>query len=400
LAKKQTARISKAVNLGWKSAVDFLLLTLAIYFVLRWGQHGRVMRFALTLVGLRLLAMLARQYEMLITASLLDGALLLAVLVLLIVYQPEIRRSLASLDILGRLLPPSGAPEQPSMRAVAAAAFSLAEKGCGALIVVQRRDPVDVFVTGATGLSGHISREILESVFQKESPVHDGATVIEDGTILCVGGILPLSQRTDLPQAYGTRHRAAVGLSEVCDAAVIVVSEERGEVTLVQGGKVEVFTRTDHLVERLRRTRVQTNEKNGERWHRWFTAHLKLKATAVLLGVLVWSLTVGMGRTVRTQWVPVEFVRVPAGLTIEEQSTESVRVQMRSSKWVFDSVTLSGMVARISLEGAKAGRQSIVVTPAALEPPPGIHVQTVTPERLVVVLRPELQKGGEGGQGK
>jgi diadenylate cyclase len=387
------------VNFGWKSAVDFLLLTLAIYFVLRWGQHGRVMCFAVTLVGLRLLAMVARQYDMFITASLLDGALLLAMLVLLIVYQPEIRRSLATLDIVGRLLPPPTAPDQPAMRAVASAAFSLAEKGCGALIVVQRRDPVDVFVTGATGLSGHISREILESVFQKDSPVHDGATVIDNGTILCVGGILPLSQRADLPQAYGTRHRAAVGLSEVCDAAVIVVSEERGEVSLVQRGQVEVFTRTDHLVEQLRRIRVGTTGTSGERWHRWFTAHLRLKVAAVLLTVLVWSLTLGVGRTVRTQWVPVEFVRVPAGLTIEEQSTETLRVQMRSSKWVFDSVTLSGMVARISLEGAKPGRQSIIVTPDALEPPPGIQVQTVTPERLVVVLRPE-PKNVEGSQSK
>ena len=111
----------------------------------------------------------------------------------------------------------------------------------GALIVVARRNAVTELVSGGITLEPQFQSEILQAIFQKTSPVHDGAVIVRGDRIMRAATVLPLTERERVPSYYGTRHRAAMGLSERCDALVVVVSEERGEVKLMEGRRIVRF---------------------------------------------------------------------------------------------------------------------------------------------------------------
>jgi diadenylate cyclase len=121
---------------------------------------------------------------------------------------------------------------------VVRAAQVLSARRTGALIVLERRTGLDDQVESGTPLDAAVSKELLTTIFQPTSPLHDGAVLIQQGRVSHAGAILPLTLRTDLPEGVGTRHRAAVGITEETDAAVIVVSEETGSISVVLGGEM------------------------------------------------------------------------------------------------------------------------------------------------------------------
>lgn len=201
----------------WQSIVDLLVLATAIYLLLRWGRDARAFRVSLAVVGLRVAAVLARQLDLAITGWILDAAMVAALIVVLLVYQTELRQALTRLDVMMWLLARPAPTASRLLRAIASAMFSLARARRGALVVISRREPVGELVEGGVSLGGEVSTEILEAIFRKVSPVHDGATLIEGDHISRVSTLLPLTQRRDVPEGYGTRHRAAMGLAERCD---------------------------------------------------------------------------------------------------------------------------------------------------------------------------------------
>lgn len=156
----------------------------------------------------------------------------MAALIFIVLFQPELRHALNRLEVTLRWPRRRGA-HRGALEAIATATFSLAAARRGAPIDIGRRDAVAELVRGGLPLGGQISLEILEAIFRKVSPAHAGAALIERDHIVRVGAVLPLAHSEDLPRLWSTRHRAAMGLAEQCDALVIVASEKRGEVTLV-----------------------------------------------------------------------------------------------------------------------------------------------------------------------
>ena len=216
-----------------------------------------------------------------LTVWVLDGATLAAVIVILIVFQAELRRALVRLDVIAWLLPQRQSIVAQSLQAVAAAAFSLAHARRGALMVVAGDAPLDELVEGGVPLGGAISTEILEAIFRKVSPVHDGAAIIKGDHIARVGTVLPLTQRRDVPHHYGTRHRAAMGLAERSDALVIVVSEERGEVSLASGRDIVALETPDALIQAIRQRREPHPIGRARRLRQALVGDLAVKAAAL-----------------------------------------------------------------------------------------------------------------------
>jgi uncharacterized protein (TIGR00159 family) len=236
----------------WQGLADFAVVAIAIYLLLIWAREARALRVGLGIVGLRAGSLLAQQLDLVLTTWVLDAASVVALILLLVVFQPELRRALLHLDLGLRRRSPATGGVTASLVSVCDAVFALANTGRGALIVLVRRDPVDSLVSGGVPLGGTVSREIIEAIFRKVSPVHDGAAIVEGDRILRVGAILPLSENAELPSKFGTRHRAAFGLAERCDAAVIVVSEERGEVSLVHDHQYQALSHVEDLAQALR----------------------------------------------------------------------------------------------------------------------------------------------------
>jgi len=365
----------------WQSAVDFLVLAVALYFLLRWSRQTRALRLALSILALRVAALLARQLDLLITSWVLDAATVITILALLVVFQPELRRAFMRFDIRGR---PRQREQRSALSAISTAAWSLAESRCGALIVLARKDSLAELMTPGIPLNGQISPEVLIAIFQKGSPVHDGAAVIEADVIARVGAILPLTIRTDVPDQYGTRHRAGMGLAERSDALAIVVSEERGEVTLMSETRARLVPDRDALVTAL--TALSDRSEPVRRRTRRLP-QFGLQATAVALAALVWGVTfLFPGRSVQVRTVPVELRNVPPGLIVSGQSSATLQVWLRGSQFLFDTVNLGSVAARCDLSAAHEGVNVIPLSAETVDTPFGITVEALAPRQVRVQL--------------
>ena len=218
-----------------RDTIDIALVAFAVYWLLLLIRGTRAVQI---LIGLLLLlgASLASQaFELTTLQWILDNFLSSAVLIIIVLFQADIRRALAR---VGRGVFPSVASREDTqvVEEVARAAQSLAQRGCGALIVLERETHLSDLIEAGTAVDAAVKRDLLVSLFLPQSPLHDGSVVVQGGRIAQAGCILPLTLREELPEGLGTRHRAAVGITEESDAVVVVVSEETRALSLVVGG--------------------------------------------------------------------------------------------------------------------------------------------------------------------
>lgn len=368
----------------WQTVLDFAVLAAAIYLVLRWSREARALRVALAILALEATAQLAGYFGLVIAAWILHGASIGAALILIVLFQPELRHALNRLDVALRLRRPSHVL-LPALEAISTAAFSLAAAKRGALIVLARRDQVDEMVQHGVHLGGRVSPEILEAIFRKVSPVHDGAAVVEGDQITRVSAILPLSERRDLPRDWGTRHRAAMGLAERCDALVIAASEQRGEVTLLHDGTFEQMERSDQLTVALRSLTLVPSPSAARRY--LTPKELGLQAIAIGLAAVIWTITYPLaGETVRFRTVPIEFTGLAASIRIGDQSATTTQVRLRGTKWRLESIGEGQVIAHASLTGLEEGVHSVAVTAQWSGPPAGVALDGVSPPFVTVRL--------------
>ena len=168
---------------------------------------------------------------------LLDNFMVWGALILIVIFQADIRRALTR---VGSGLFSSGRSQGArAIEEVVRACQALAQRRVGALLAIEREIEIGEFVEAGTVTDAELTRDLLIAIFLPYSPLHDGAVVIRGGRIASAGCILPLALRAEIPGALGTRHRAAVGITEETDAIVVVVSEETGKIALVSGGEIE-----------------------------------------------------------------------------------------------------------------------------------------------------------------
>ncbi len=218
-----------------RDTIDIALVALGVYWLLILIRGTRAVQI---LVGLLLLigtSLVSQAFELTTVEWILENFLSSAVLIIIVLFQADIRRALAR---VGRGVFPSVAKQEETQLAeeVARAAQALAQKRVGALIVLERETHLSDLIEAGTAIDAAVKRDLLVSLFMPQSPLHDGAVVIQGGRIAQAGCILPLTLREDLPEGVGTRHRAAVGITEESDAVVIVVSEETQALSMVVGG--------------------------------------------------------------------------------------------------------------------------------------------------------------------
>jgi diadenylate cyclase len=374
--------------IGWRSVFDFVVLLGATYVLLRWSSEAKALRVVFVVLALHVAASLTRHLHLLITPWILDAAAMLGVVAVVLVFHSEVRSAIARLETA--LVGTRPKRSAQTLQAISAAASLLADARRGALIVIVRHQPIDELVVGGLPLDGRVSAEILEAIYADLSPVHDGAAIIQGDRVTHVGAILPLSHSADLPEAYGTRHRAALGLSERCDAAVIVVSEERGQITVMHNGRIEPVDAADDLVEALGEL-ADPGERAplARRVDALLRRNLALKAVTVMLAVAIWSTDyVAAPTSVETRTAAVVFANVPQTLVVADHSPEVMTVQLRGADALLDSVDSQPLVARIDLNRAHAGINQVKVDVDVLSLPPGIFVEYLSPRTLNVELVP------------
>jgi diadenylate cyclase len=228
---------SSLLYFTWKDVIDILLLAVVIYWLLKLTSKTMAMQ-VLKGLGIILVAAWVMDFLHLVgTAWILNYVLQIGALLIVIIFQPELRRALARLG-RGRidLTPPNVVNAQEVVENILKAVFNLSKKRVGALIVFERKTGLKEVIESGTRMSAMISSELLESLFFTSSPLHDGAVIIREDTIEAAGCFLPLSDNKQIGQELGTRHRAALGVSEVSDSVTLVVSEETGVISVAQDG--------------------------------------------------------------------------------------------------------------------------------------------------------------------
>ena len=240
--------------------LDILMVAAIIFFIFRWIRGSSAMNIFIAIIIVLFIRIVTSALGMKMMSSLLGTIIDVGAIAIIVIFQPEIRRFLNTLgrsagDTIGRrrkfldrFFPK--AQEQLASREVteiAEAVMEMASQKTGALILIRRKNSLeDIVATGDT-LDAGISRRLIMNIFFKNSPLHDGAMVIGGGRIIAARCTLPITERTDLPARYGMRHKAAVGISEICDADVIVVSEQTGGVSFVREGKVTTLHSLNNL---------------------------------------------------------------------------------------------------------------------------------------------------------
>jgi diadenylate cyclase len=218
--------------------LDVLIVSFLLYKLLALMKGTRAVHMFFGLILLFILSVIAQWLNLMALNWIISSLKTVWVIAFVIIFQPELRRALASMGqhrFFSRFLK---VEETGVIPEIIKACAHMAEKGLGALIVLEKDMGLKNYVETGTKIDAKVTAELLETLFTPPSPLHDGAVIIQNDRVIAAGCILPLTQDQRLSTALGTRHRAAIGLSEETDAIIIIVSEETHAISYAQGGKL------------------------------------------------------------------------------------------------------------------------------------------------------------------
>jgi diadenylate cyclase len=238
-------------QLRWQDLLDITLIACGVYWIIHLIRGTRTVQMLLGLVFLFLTYLTSQALELYTLNWVLDNFLSSILLVIVILFQNDIRRALTEVGRGSLFGVGERANYRPVLEEVIKAVVGLAEKRIGALIVLERKVGMNEYIELGTRLDARVSKELICSIFLPTSPIHDGAIVIQAGRVAAAGCFLPLTTDPRVSRTLGTRHRAAIGLTEETDAVVIVVSEEEGTIAVADEGRISRGLNAEALRARL-----------------------------------------------------------------------------------------------------------------------------------------------------
>lgn len=246
----------------WKIALEVGILWYAFYMVLLFFKGTRSEQLLKGLVILSIIFLISQQLKLDVINWVITQLFPISIIALVIIFQPELRRGLAQLGQFGLRQESVEVIEE-----VSDAAISLASRKTGALIVIEREMGLKSYIESGTSIDARVTGYLLTSVFLTQSPLHDGAVIIQQGRLVAAGCVLPMPQEEGgvavVPRSLGMRHRAAVGISEETDAVCVVVSEETGSISVASGGKLTHGLDHETLVRILKETFYKPQKKTS-----------------------------------------------------------------------------------------------------------------------------------------
>jgi diadenylate cyclase len=268
--------LSIITRIDLRNILEIALLSFMVYMILNWILNSRAYMLlrGILVIGMFFLICLLLDFTTIIW--IMSRLTTIAVTALIVIFQPELRKALETLgnaELFGiKLLSPtklrpntSDSFNDTTVGELTKAAFAMSKTRTGALIVIERNDLLDSIIETGITLDAVISRQLLINIFEHNTPLHDGAVVIRSNEVAAATCYLPLSSNQEINKSLGTRHRAAIGISEVSDAVTIVVSEETGNVSIAYGGQLDVMDDIQTMKEYLSsfKKEEKAKTKNG-----------------------------------------------------------------------------------------------------------------------------------------
>ena len=371
---------------------DILIMTFLLYQLYSWFRGTRAMQVLLGLGIVTLIYFGTRFLDLYMTSWVLQELGTVLIVLIIVVFQTEIRQTLYRFSHLRHILDSHRETQHSQFQDIAETLFKMASRRTGALIVFQGNDSLQDLLTNGVAINSEISPQMLESIFYNGAPFHDGAALISNGRIEKAACHLPLSVSPDVPQHLGTRHRAALGLSEKCDAVVVVISEERGEISLVTAGAFRVMHNPTELImalDELLRSEAETPRITLRQ--RLFSN--LLPKVSLFLGVCVfWALITTRQGQITTITAPIRLHGVPDGIVLLRIQPEDVTVQLKSMSSLAPPPSKLDLTAELDAAGISEGTTPLRVNHSNITPPPGMVITSISPSSVKISAEKKLRK--------
>ena len=374
----------------WRDIVDILFLTIVAYQLYVWFRESRALRVIIGLVALGGVYSIAKLWDLFLTTWVFQILWQVLLILLLILFQAEIRQVLERVSPMRYLRSRRRVFKKTFAKELSQTLFELAAERTGALVVLVRNDNPAEFTHAGQTIMALPDPALIKSIFNRYAPAHDGAIIISQDRISQMGCILPLSEDEDLPDKYGTRHRAALGLSEVSDAVCLVVSEERAEVATVIEGKIVTWqdpvALADNLSEVIGGPEIKVpNPKSFLKGV--FVENWRTKLSALALVVIAWLVLASQQEAELTITTPVQHTNVGSNLMLGPGSTPTVDLTVSGRRNTIRSLKDQDVQVSIDLSEIDLGRHLIKVTAKNIFLPFGVKIDRVAPQKIMVNLR-------------
>ena len=373
----------------WLDLVDILFLTLVAYQLYDWFRETRALRVLIGLVVLGGIYSVAKLWGLFLTTWVFQILWQVLLILLLILFQSEIRQVLEKVSPLRYLKSRRRVLQGTFHKNLSRLLFDLAAEKTGALIVLTRDDNPSELIHAGQRVMALPDPLLIKSIFNHHAPAHDGAVIITQERLTHMGCILPLSEKEDLPDQFGTRHRAALGLSELTDAVCLVVSEERSEVVSVVGGKIVSWQQPESLQEKLDewlggpQIHVPTIQRFLEDF---FIKNWKQKLTALALVSTAWLFLASQQEIKITFSAPVRFENAAAEIPEGQGAMKAVNLTISGRPRLIKVIEPEEVVVRVNLKGLAAGKHQIRLNGKNVDLPSGVKVEQFTPQNIEITV--------------
>ena len=334
-------------NLTFKDFLDILIITIFLYLILSFVLRKRYTLFVIFgILFWYLIFFISSQFNLILTNFIFKWFISFGLLfILILIFVQEIRdffyfSGTFGFNIFRYLKEKNSNISESSIEIITDAVKEMSEKRIGAIIVIEGNDSIDEFVSSGYLLDGFISKPLILSIFDPSSPGHDGAMIIRNNKIYKFAVHLPLSKNPEKTKNRGLRHRAGLGITEVSDATVIIVSEETGDISLARKGEIEKIKDVFELKEKLLNLNISKNNKNQS--ISLSLQNLSFKNFLIFLVSFITSLSLFLvinnnyALIQKTFIVPVEFTNIPPNLIIKEFKPTEITIALKGQKYVFN----------------------------------------------------------------
>lgn len=387
-------------EIGLSGFLDVLFMTLLIYTLLVWSRRTRAASVLTGIVIVGVIYLLARQFNLSLTASILEQFFAVILIALVVIFQHELRyffERLATWSFSGSMLGKNSTQlEREEVEVLVRTLGDLARERVGALVVIRGRDLIMRHLEGGQECDGKLSEGLLKSIFDPHSKGHDGAVVIEGDRISLFSVQLPLSKNLIKLGEGGTRHAAALGLSELCDALCLVVSEERGVISVASNGEIRRVRDENHLTRLLRSFYHALNPKKDTKvWGNFFKKNWRDKVVAFFMSLTLWFVLVNGAKTAyRTLSIPIEYAELPPELKVDAITPGSVDVTFRGVRRSFFFVRQDDIEINVPLT-PEVGAQRFRLGPGQMTFPKNLVLETIEPNLVEIRVSPAPPPGEE-----
>lgn len=372
-------------NLRFVDFIDMSIITIFIYLILVWLKKARVRFILVGMIILALIYILARLFGLYLTTMVFQAFFAIFLIMIVVIFQDDFRHFFERIAVWGITRRRSRlAPQDHDIAMLTSGLANLSRKKIGALIVVHGQDPLDRYLEAGIHSDALISQVLIESIFEPNSPSHDGAVIIEGARLTKFGCHLPLSTNIEKVGHLGTRHTAALGLAERTDALCIVVSEERGTISVAEEGEITQLKDVGELLNILERFyRERFPAKHKALSNDFLRGHFLEKFIAVFLASGLWLAFGHRSETIRRDFVvPIEYRNLAQDRIISETKPKEVTITLSGSERAFNLLDPKELKLSMDMSKVKEGEDKYYLDKDMVRKPKVLSLVNIEPKEI------------------